>query len=460
MKKLYMVTDLGSGDGGKGGVVHKVAHMQKAHTIVKIGGAQGSHGVRTSNGDFFAFSQFGCGTFEGVHTYISKRFVADPIALAHEARALEEVGVSSPMRLLKVSADALCSTVFHMAASQLSELLLKDKPRGTIGSGVGAAYRLNESRPELSVHMRDLAAPGLRDKLIELQAYYRNQFKDALNNLDRFQMIDLKYVAEAQMLLKNKQCVDSACKLMQEFAAQGRVVSDDYLSENILSRQGVVISESSHGVLTDCYTGFHPHTSALRTLPGFTKAMYMDAGYDGEIVSLGVHRAYQIRHGAGPLPTHDESMSESLLPGSNKHENRWQGSVRVGPLDIVALRYALDASGRNAYDALALTWFDQVEKLSSWRMATHYEGPLDTRFFTRDGNIKVRVGTDETQLAYLGQLTKKLQAVTPVVSHVLLPFGGNRDELYQLCSNTLQAHLGVPVRMVSFGPTERDKVCK
>ena len=198
MKKLYMVTDLGPGDGGKGGVVHKLAHMQRAHTIIKIGGAQGSHGVRTSNGDFFAFSQFGCGTFEGVRTYISKRFVADPIAIMAEARALEEVGVAYPLRLLTVSADALCSTVFHMAASHLSELLRKDRPRGTIGSGVGQAYRLNESHPELSVYMRDLATLGLRDKLAAIQSHYLDLFADVLNDLDRFQMIDLKFVAEAQ----------------------------------------------------------------------------------------------------------------------------------------------------------------------------------------------------------------------------------------------------------------------
>ena len=383
MKKLYMVTDLGPGDGGKGGVVHKIAHMQKAHTIIKVGGAQGSHGVRTAEGDFFAFSQFGCGTFEGVRTYISKRFVADPIAIMAEAQALEEVGVSNPLRLLHVSEAALCSTVFHMAASQLRELLFRDKPRGTIGSGVGQSYRLNESHPELSVFMRDLALPGLRDKLAALQVHYRNEFLEALQDLDRFQMIDFKYVAEAQSILKNEKFVDATCDLMRAFAAERRIVADSYLADNILRRQGVVVSESSHGVLTDCYTGFHPHTSALRTLPRFTKALYEDAGYEGEIVSLGVHRAYQIRHGAGPMVTHDESMSASLLPGSNKQENRWQGSVRVGPLDLVSLRYAIAASGPSAYDALAITWFDQVEKRGSWDIATHYNGPLDTRFFYR-----------------------------------------------------------------------------
>lgn len=460
MKKLYVVTDLGPGDGGKGGVVHKIAHMHQAHTIVKVGGAQGSHGVRTSEGRFFAFSQFGCGTIEGVRTYISKRFVADPIALLSEAKALTEIGVYEPFRLLKVSEDALCSTVFHMAASHLCELLLRDTPRGTIGSGVGQAYRLNETHPELSIYMRDLAAPNLRDRLAAIQAYYRNHFQEALGDLDRFRLIDLEYVAEAQALLKHEKFVDSACELMKEFAAQKRIVPDEYLSNNILSRSGVVVSESSHGVLTDCYTGFHPHTSALRTLPRFTKAMYEDAGYDGEIVSLGIHRGYTIRHGAGPMPTHLSTMSESLLPGSNKNENRWQGKVRVGPLDLVLMRYALAASGAGAYDGLAITWFDQVEKLGEWQFCNRYRGTDDPNYFDPQGEIRVTVGHDGAQIAYLEQLTKKLQACVPEVTTVPLKKDATRDELYQLCAGTLREHLGVPVRMISFGPTERDKVCK
>ena len=44
-RKVYVVTDLGSGDGGKGSVVHAVARSQRAHTVIKRGGAQGSHGV-------------------------------------------------------------------------------------------------------------------------------------------------------------------------------------------------------------------------------------------------------------------------------------------------------------------------------------------------------------------------------------------------------------------------------
>ena len=34
-RAVYVITDLGPGDGGKGGVVHAVAKAQRAHTIIK-----------------------------------------------------------------------------------------------------------------------------------------------------------------------------------------------------------------------------------------------------------------------------------------------------------------------------------------------------------------------------------------------------------------------------------------
>src|SRR6056297_1112515 len=123
MKKVYLVTDLGAGDGGKGGVVHKLAYSKRARTIVKVGGAQGSHGVRTAAGQSFAFSQFGCGTFEGVRTHLSHRIVIDPIGIMNEAMALRyEAGLHDPCSLLTIDESTLCNTPFHGIASRIKEL--------------------------------------------------------------------------------------------------------------------------------------------------------------------------------------------------------------------------------------------------------------------------------------------------------------------------------------------------
>lgn len=459
MRKVYMVTDLGPGDGGKGGVVHKLAHMQRAHTIVKVGGAQGSHGVRTVAGHSFAFSQFGCGTFEGVRTHISPRFVMDPVGLLNEARALRyEAGVHDPFALLTIDGDTLCNTPFHGIASRIKELALRDAPRGTIGTGVGQVYRLNESQPELSIFARDLVSPHLREKLQAIRAYITDELEPILTG--SFLLEDQTLLREDVSHLADDGFLEHVLGEFRTVAKAVRIVDTEHFARDILGRPGVVVVESSHGILTDRYTGFHPHTSALRTLPHFTKGMLQNAGYDGEIISLGVHRAYQIRHGAGPMPTHDPAMSEALLPGSNKDDNRWQGEVRVGPLDLVQLRYALTASGQNAYDGIALTWFDQVERNGLWSLCTRYTNNDDPNLFTPGGNIRVRTGEDQDQLDHLAALTKALRRVRPQVTDLDVPVDSDRNARFDFVAGTLSEQLSVPVRMISFGPTERDKHCK
>ena len=458
MKKVYMVTDLGPGDGGKGGVVHKLSHLRSAHTIVKVGGAQGSHGVRTAQGQSFNFSQFGCGTFEGVRTHLSPRIVIDPVGILNEAKALRyEAGVYNPHAMLTIDYRALCNTPLHGIASRVKEMALRDNPRGTIGTGVGQAARLALTNPELSIFAKDMLSPLLRSKLFALQGWLQQHLTPFFEQ--EFLAEDRERVAEEKILLYDNKFVDWIYDQFQTVAALCAITDETYFTETILGKEGVIVVESSHGILTDTYTGFHPHTSALRTLPKFTRAMFTDAGYDGEIVSLGIHRAYQIRHGAGPMVTSDSSMTEQLLPGSHKEENRYQGKIRVGPIDLVALRYALSACGEGAFDGLAITWFDQVQKLGTWNYCNRYN-ITDDAFFTKDGDIKVRKREDAGQLEHLAGLTKVLEACTPQVETMKLPNGASQDELYALCADILLEKLGVPVRMISFGPTERDKVCK
>jgi adenylosuccinate synthase len=452
-----MVTDLGPGDGGKGGVVHKLSHMLRAHTVVKVGGAQGSHGVRTASGQSFAFSQFGCGTLEGVRTHLSRRFVIDPIGIGNEAGALRyEMGIHDPFSLLTINRNALCNTPFHGIMSRITELARGKNPRGTVGTGVGVTQRLHEMHPELSLVAGDLRSAHLREKLIELRTYLIQVLKPLC--AQEFLPEDQDLLTRDLILLEDPGFLDYTVAQFQAVARECVIVDDDYFAQNILSRDGVIVVESSHGILTDRLTGFHPHTSALRTLPHFTREMFAQGGYDGQIVSIGVHRAYQIRHGAGPMPTHDQAMSAHLLPGSHKNTNRWQGEVRVGPLDLTQLRYALAASGAHAYDALAITWFDQVQREGQWRLSNRYHDPLDPRFFTPEGDIRLPTGSTQSRLTYLEGLTNLMQKITPEVVSLPIPVHLGRDALYAYCAATLQEYVSVPVRMVSFGPTERDKV--
>ncbi|HEU0051354.1 MAG TPA: adenylosuccinate synthetase [Patescibacteria group bacterium] len=459
-EKVYIVTDLGPGDGGKGGVVHKITSMKDVHTIIKVGGAQGSHGVRTSAGESFAFSQWGCGTFEGVKTHLSSAFVALPIGLLNEANALRYGhGVTNPFDLLTIDETVLCATPYHGIASRLKEMARGNEPRGTIGTGVGEAVRDAERIPECVILAADLKRPDLRDRL----AAVRDQVRKDLVPITAqpFLRADQPAVDKEIDRLNDDNFLSHIVERFREVAERATIIDHDFLGRIILNRKGAAVVEKSHGVLTDRFQGFHPHTSALRTLPRFTCAMLADAGFHGKIVNLGVTRAYQIRHGAGPMPTADPLMNDSLLPGSHKQENRFQGKVRVGPLDLVLLRYAIAVcGGPSAFDGLAITWFDQIRKNGAWHLCHAYGNAEDQIYFTPSGDIRVCVDDNADQLTHQRELGERLRTCIPKISTYTIEPSAEQNTFYELCAGLLQNSLGVPVRMVSFGATEREKMCK
>ena len=459
-EKVYIVTDLGPGDGGKGGVVHKISDMMGAHTVIKVGGAQGSHGVVASNGLRFAFSQWGCGTFEGARTHLSSRMVVSPEGLLNEALALRcQCAVHDPFSLLTVDETALCTTPYHGIASRLKEMARGNKPRGTIGTGVGEAYRYMQKFPDLTIRVGDLTRHDLRNRMAAVRDQVRLDLAEIVQA--GFLPGDLASVEQEVNNLRDDDFLNYVAARFIEASSQVKTVSHDYLGRVILAKEGVAVVESSHGILTDNLYGFRPHTSALRTLPCFTHAMLKDAGYDGQIVNLGITRAYSIRHGAGPLPTDNPAMYKSLLPGSHKETNRYQGTARVGPLDGVLLRYAIDVcGGPSAFDGLAITWFDQMQINKAWQVCKRYRDDDDQVFFLPNGAIRVFRGNESEQVTYQEALAKRLFSAVPDITQYEIGVDLGRDEIFSLCNSRLKDELGVPVRMISFGPTERNKVCK
>jgi adenylosuccinate synthase len=452
-KKAYIVFDLGPGDGGKGGVVHKLSCHHQAHTVIKVGGAQGSHGVSTGKQEF-AFSQWGCGTFEGVGTHITPLMVVSPEGLLNEADGLRYAGVTNAFDLLTIDARAICATPYHGIASRVKEMARGSNPRGTIGTGVGEAFRDSQTNPELVIRAGDLCGV-IHDKLLQVLDFQVAK----LNEISKDEFLDSDYqaVKDELSLLTDPRFFAHIVDRFQEAGRLAQVVWSGHLT-TILDTDGVVIVESSHGILTDKHYGFHPHVSAIRTLPQFAHNMLRIAGFDDEISTIGVHRAYTIKHGAGPMPTADASMAEDLLPGSHKENNRFQGDVRVGPLDLMLLRYAIDVcGGPKKIDGLAITWFDQIAKNGVWHICDKYANNNCDSFVTAD-RIKKFEGDLIDLLAYQHKLSSSLFKCEPEISSIELP--DSRDEQYRLCDNLMRDKLGVPVNLVSFGPTERDRLLK
>lgn len=459
-KRLFTVTDLGGGDGGKGGIVQGISSLKRAHTVIKIGGAQGSHGVFTSAGQKFNFNQFGCGTFEGAKTHLTELMTIEPYGLLQEAEKLKyQWGIGNIYDYLTVDENALCITPFQTITSQLRELDRKEKPKGTVGLGAGETLLDSEQHPDLIIRAKDLNNPGLSEKLHAIRTQKIQDLQEIIQRVPEFWASDQDEAQQLlQLLLNDEEFIERIVERFTTLASLIKIVGREYLRQEILGRDGVVVAEASHGILTDRYYGFYPHTTKLRTTPEATLKLLQDCGYDGEIIKIAVTRAYQIRHGAGPMVTEAPDWLDKILPNSSKQENRWQGKVRIGPLDLVALRYAIDVcGGPQFFTGLALTWFDQIQALGKWTLCPSYQDTSDLNFFSPTGEIKVNRQNGLEQIEHQKQLTEKLFRSRPnLISHDISL--KSREELIEFSSQILQQELKIPVRIISFGPNEKDKL--
>lgn len=431
--EIYVITDLGPGDGGKGSIVHALSCKTDASIIIKRGGAQGSHGVRTSLGESFNFSQWGCGTLEGVPTFLSEQMVISPVGLENESEALKKLGIFDPFKLLTCDPSCIVATPYHIIASQFEELLLKDKPRGTVGTGVGQAYRMASLGEKMTIRARDLTNRRIiRSKLQRQYDYYFERY-DSITR-DAFLPDDFhSYAANLILLLHDE---DYFNYIIDVFDKIGKKLMFASLDE-VLKGGGTAIVECSHGVLTDAEMGLKPHVSAIRTLPIFANEMLKNAGYDGKIINYAVHRAYEIRHGAGPMPTYDSEFTARMLPGSHKDKNRWQGAVRAGPLDLNLVKYALDVSNEISFDGLALTWFDQI-------LTNNHTWPICVDY-------KYVQNCNESYVDFLSR-------AEPIISETVIKNPIAVRELFDFVGKILEGFLKVPLKILSAGPTEKNKI--
>lgn len=431
---IFIITDIGPGDGGKGSIIHTLTSKLKPSVIIKRGGAQGSHGINTYQGDKFQFSQWGCGTFNGVSTYLSEQLVVSPIGLINESDELCRHGIYDPFNMISASPDCICATPYHAIESQLEEIKLRNKPRGTIGSGVGRAYRMQRDLgDEYTIYTRELTDEEIiRRKIYKQIEYYKDKYKIQFKYIDK----DKGLVIENLNLLNDKRFAEYIIEAFNHVGKRLKLTS----LENILEADGKAIVECSHGVLTDSECGLKPHTSAIRTLPSVTYNMLKNANYNGEIVNLAVHRAYEVRHGAGPIPTYNKEFTDIMIPNNHNDENRWQGKIRAGALDLNLMRHSLDISKDTKYNGICLTCFDQVlSNERTWKICDRYE-------------IEAHNKNDRT--------TEYFEKAKPVVSDVHIPDKISKKELFGMINSLIADKLGIELSILSLGKTEKDKITK
>jgi adenylosuccinate synthase len=431
-REAWVVFDLGFGDAGKGATVDFLVRERAADLVVRFnGGAQAGHTVVLPDRRRHTFAQFGAGTFvPGVQTYLGPKFLLHPGGLAVEALRLERQGINDAVERTRIDARAPVISPFQQAAGRLRELLRGEAAHGTCGVGIGERVA-DASEPDAIVAADLSSSTALRERLAAQQARKREALSAAAD-------LDGRARPEWELL-----CDPSAVERILEswLALRERlhIVSESDGSA-LLRAAEAVVCEGAQGVLLDQTWGFHPHTTWSDCTPA--GALELLAGIEAPVFRLGVLRTYATRHGAGPFPTHDPSLSLTLREPHNP-TGPWQGPFRCGALDAVTLRYALEVSG--GVDGLALTCLDRIPPTTS--VCASYRGAGAGLELDAEGLARRIVPGDAADLEARAALGETLREVEPVLERVA------RQDLCTWVDRELRA----PIWIESRGPQAEDR---
>jgi adenylosuccinate synthase len=183
-----------------------------------------------------------------------------------------------------------------------------------------------------------------------------------------------------------------------------RILPKDFLPEMIQDHsEPLIVFEGAQGVLLDQDYGFQPYTTWSNC--GFKNAEKLLDGFSGEIVKIGLVRAFPTRHGPGPFPSEANSFHRFLASDHNQ-TNDWQGPLRIGRFDIPLLNYAMEVGGRP--DFLGISHLDQIDPSYPFQAVSSYD--LDVQAWA----VQAKRITDSAALySYMACLTGKLEKALP-----------------------------------------------
>ena len=315
------VIGIGFGDEGKGIATDFLCSRSRNPIVVRFsGGHQAGHTV-VLKGVRHVFSNFGSGTLRGAPTYWAKYCTVNPIGIVNELNKLTEKGITPTLYVDEKCPIATPYDVLHNQATEEINL------HGSCGVGVGATIEREEKY--YSLLFGDIFYPSVfKIKLDEIRKYY--SFKDDINLTDFIECVEI--IKESK-----------------------HIVPVNGLP--IYNNHDDIIFEGSQGLLLDPKIGFFPHV----TRTNVTTRNIIDMGYSPALYL--VTRAYQTRHGNGPMT--NEQIRNNIWVNLNETNvtNKYQGEFRRALLDLDLLKYGInkDEYIRNhKYKSLVITCLDHI----------------------------------------------------------------------------------------------------
>ncbi|MDD3101863.1 MAG: adenylosuccinate synthetase [Patescibacteria group bacterium] len=468
MKKSKVICGLGFGDEGKGSLIDFLVRHYKIPLVVRYtGGPQAGHNVVEPNGRWHCFAQFGAGTLvPEIKTFLSKQMLVKLENLDQEARVLKSKGVEKVFERLIIDTDATIITPAHKMICQMMEIGRKERRFGSCGVGVGQA--LYDREKGLGIVMGDvLDENALRVKLEHLIGI---KLKEAEKIFKKCPSLEMKEIYDYFLDRVNPRML---AQFYSHFLKTAKInlEKEDYFFRTI-KQEIEMVFEGAQGALLDSIYGFSPYITKTRATFHNAEKILRQVS---KIEKIGVVRAYLTRHGPGPFVTEDINLGKKVNDSYNP-ENRWQGKLRSGWFDLLAIRYGVLIN--EGVDWIALTNLDQLSGLKTIRVCTSYDYHGDLRilepYFKWESIGKRRAKIfafkkPDINSVKIGELAQILFQCKPLEYK---EFAGWREDLtnirtFKKLPSQAQEYikflqnsggLGVPIKIVSVNPTWEGKI--
>jgi len=195
---------------------------------------------------------------------------------------------------------------------------------------------------------------------------------------------------------------------------------------------GSVLFEGAQGTLLDLVHGSYPYVA-----PTNTSAIHIPAAMGIPLSaagpSLGVAKCYTTREGGGPFPTEIKDANAEGIRAAGNEFGASGKPMRVGWLDLVALKYAIDLGGTKE---IALSKLDVLSQVHDFKacVAYRWQGSETTDFSSALGHLGSVEPVYESPFSLRGA-----------------NFEGGLPKEGKKLVDYLEKKLDVRVRLVSFG---------
>lgn len=336
------------GDEGKGKIVDLLS--EKADFAVRFHGGNNAGHTVIANGNKYAFHLLPSGILhKNCAGVIGNGVVLDLEVLTQEIKMLRGEGINLKNKLF-ISPKCHIILPYHKALDEAYEKARGKSKLGTTKRGIGPCLADKVSYNGLRIY--ELINWATFEEKFKFQAKIKNEIlktfnikpiniKDELNKLKKFREEIKEFVFDTYTLL------NSAVKTNNN-----------------------IILEGAHGVMLDLDFGLYPFSTGSNVITG---AINPGSGIPVQKLGTvwGVVKAYTSRVGEGPLPTElSDKLANELREKGREYGTTTGRPRRVGWLDLVAVKFAIDITGTTK---LAITKADVLSGMKELKVAVGYK---------------------------------------------------------------------------------------